>query len=66
MPGASDIVRAICLTSRLIFQVERRPIVEPASYVAHGQPYGLRPWSLGSFKRAIWRWSVEGRGCLLL
>lgn len=35
---AHVIVRAICLTSRLVFQVERRPIVEPASHIAHGQP----------------------------
>jgi hypothetical protein len=55
-------VRAIWLTSRLVFQVERRPIVESTSHIAHGQPRGLRPWSLGSFKQAIWRSSVEGRG----
>ena len=53
---------AVFLTSRLVFQVERRPVVKSASHVAHGQPRGLRPWSLGSFKRAIWRSLVEGVG----
>jgi hypothetical protein len=53
---------SLFLTSRLVFQVQRRPVVESASHIAHGQPRGLRPWSLGSFKRAIWRSLVEGVG----